>query len=227
MLNAWLYHFAVAFFQSRPQRGVPGGTGRVRIGRPFERAGRNPGAAEEAKPGVVEIVAVEVVDVGAVRGAGRHERIDLLVLEEHRHAVAADLIAVVPADGALAGRRIVRLADAGREHQQHVVEDVGAEDDEAGRLLELLAAARVDIAHGLHLLRLLVVDELLHIGVGAQLEVRVRQQHRQDAGLRRRLGIGLAAEALAMAAIFAGAERDALRIGVDARSCWRRAPGNG
>ena len=30
-----MYHLAVAFFQSRPQRGVPGGTGRVWIGRPF------------------------------------------------------------------------------------------------------------------------------------------------------------------------------------------------
>ena len=39
------------------------------------------------------------------------------------------------------------------------------------RLLVLLAAAGIDIAHRLHLLGLLVVDELLHIGVGAQLEV--------------------------------------------------------
>ena len=37
MPKEWLYHFAVAFFHSRPQRGVPGGTGRVAIGRPLER----------------------------------------------------------------------------------------------------------------------------------------------------------------------------------------------
>ena len=35
MVKAWLYHLAVACFHSRPQRGVPGGTGRVRIGRPL------------------------------------------------------------------------------------------------------------------------------------------------------------------------------------------------
>ena len=177
-------------------------------------AGRDPGAAEEAESGVIEIVAVEVVDIGAV-GAGRHERIDLLAFEEDRHAVAGDLVAVVLADRALPGLVVVGLADPGGEHQQHVVEDVSSHDHDAGRLLELLAAAGIDIAHRPHLLGLLVVDELLHIGVSAQLEIRVRQQHGKNAGLRRRLCVGLAAEPLAVPAIFAGAERDALRVGVD------------
>jgi len=50
---------------------------------------------------MVEIIPVEVVDEGAVR-ARRHERVDFLVLEEHRQGIAADLVAVVLADRALA-----------------------------------------------------------------------------------------------------------------------------
>jgi hypothetical protein len=106
--------------------------------------------------------------------------------------------------------------------KQHVVEHVSAEHDEARRLLELLAAPRIDIADGFHLLRLLVVDQLLHIGVGAKLEFRVGQKIGQDADVRRRLGVGFAAEPLAVAAIFAGAERQSFRVDVDVAGVGRR-----
>ena len=43
----------------------------------------------------------------------------------------------------LAGRRVVRSADPGEQHQMDVAERVGREHDEIRRLLEL-AAARVD-----------------------------------------------------------------------------------
>ena len=49
-----------------------------------DRAREDQRAAEEAKIAVVEIVAVEIVDVHGV-GAGRHEGVDLLLLEEHLH----------------------------------------------------------------------------------------------------------------------------------------------
>ena len=68
-------------------------------------------AADEAERRVVEIVAVEIVDDGAER-ARRHERVVLLVLEEHAHARVGVLIAVVLADDAAPGDRIIRLSDA-------------------------------------------------------------------------------------------------------------------
>src|SRR6266446_6164421 len=52
--------------------------------------------------------------------------------------------------------------------------------------------------------------------MGAQFKAVVRQQNRQDAGLRRRFGVGLAAEPFAVTAIFARPERHAFRIGVGA-----------
>src|SRR5262249_58567116 len=71
-------------------------------------------AAEEAKARVIKILAVEVVDHDAHAGRA-DERIHLLVGEEG-DAAGLELIAVVPADRALAGRRVVRFADA-REQQ--------------------------------------------------------------------------------------------------------------
>ena len=56
------------------------------------------------------------------------------------------------------------------QHQQHIVEHVGTEDDDAGGLLVFFAAAGIDIAHRRHLARRLVVDQFLHLRVGAQLE---------------------------------------------------------
>src|ERR1700732_3047838 len=60
-----------------------------RLDRPAVRsASRNPGSTEEAQARMVEIVAIEVVDVHAEGRARSHERIDYLVFEEHRDAVA-------------------------------------------------------------------------------------------------------------------------------------------
>src|SRR5262249_59989717 len=121
---------------------VPLGGGALPLPPPGGRAGRHwprqdrpavrgaaldPGTAEEAETAVVEIVAVEVVDIGAVRPR-RHERVDLLVLEEDRHSIAGDLVAIVAAYRALAGLVVVGLADSCREHQENIVEDIGAEN---------------------------------------------------------------------------------------------------
>src|SRR5262249_3070943 len=114
--------------------------------------------------------------------------------------------------------------DAGLHHQKVVVEHIGAENDEARRLLVFLAAAGIDIANRLHLLGLPVVDQFLHIGMGAQLETVVGQKDRQDARLRRGFGVGLAAEALAVTAIFARAQRYAFRIGVGGAHVGSRRP---
>ena len=65
-----------------------------------------------------------------------------LVVEEHVHR-RGDLVGVVLADHALAGRRVVGLADARQQQQLHVVQAKAHRIDELGRLLELLAL-RVD-----------------------------------------------------------------------------------
>src|SRR5262249_58460372 len=91
-------------------------------------------AADKAQARMIEIVAVKIVDDRA-EGAGRHERIALLVLEEDGDAGTRVLIAVVLPDHAFAGCRIVWRADAGIEHQQRIVEDIGAKDHETGWLL--------------------------------------------------------------------------------------------
>src|ERR1700731_211138 len=143
---------------------------RPRLDRPAVRsASRNPGSAEEAEARMVEIVAIEIVDIHTEGRARRHERIDDLILEEHRDVVAAHLVAIVASKRALAGDRIVLLADAGLHHQQGIVEHIGAENHNARRLLVFLTAAGIDVANGFYLFALLVVDQLLHIGMCAQL----------------------------------------------------------
>ena len=108
------------------------------------------------------------------------------------------------------------------EHQEHVVEHIGAEDDDVRRLLVFLAVARIDIDDRLHALRPPVIDEALHIGVRAQLEFRIGHHHREHAHVRRRLGVGFAAEALAEAAIDAFAHHRAFGIGVGGAGVGRR-----
>ncbi len=151
---------------------------------------------------------------------GADPRIDL-VLDEH-HDVRGGLMAVVLADHALAGRRIVGRPDAGGEQQQRVVERVGAQHDEIGGLLDLLAAAPVDIDDAAYLLGGLVVNQLLDIGLGAQLEFRILPQRRQHADERARLGVGFAAEIFAMAAILAAADRQSLGIDIGVARIRRR-----
>ncbi len=102
----------------------------------------------------------------------------------------------------------------GGEQRQGVVERIGAQHDEIGRLFELFAGASVDIDHAPDLLGLFVVDETVNVGLGPQLEFLVLPQYRQDARRRAGFGIGLAAEEFAVAAILALTERQPLGIGI-------------
>ena len=79
-------------------------------------------------------------------GAGGDERIEVLVVEEHRARAGIGLVAVVPADRAFAGFRVIGLADAGQEHQADIVQAVGTDENQVGRLEKLVARA-VDIGH--------------------------------------------------------------------------------
>src|SRR4051794_19005455 len=58
--------------------------------------------------------------------------------------------------------------------------------------------------------------------MGAQLEVRIAHRDRDYGAMRAALGVGFAAEALAIAAILAAAEFRAVRIGVRLRGVGRR-----
>src|SRR5262249_54109880 len=65
--------------------------------------------------------------------------------------------------------------------------------------------------------------DLGHPGMGAQLEVGIAHRNRNHRDMRAAFGVGLAAEALAEAAILAGAEFRAVGIGVGARRVGCRA----
>src|SRR5262245_63835414 len=99
---------------------------------------------------MVEVVALEIVD-GAGRGARAYERVDLVVDEDLD--VRRDLEAVVLADHALAGRRIIRLANPREQHEAGVVERISAEQHDTGGLLEFLVRAPVGVGDSADLLR--------------------------------------------------------------------------
>ncbi len=98
------------------------GRDRVVLNRPavgVDRADERP--TDEAQLGVIEIVAGEVVDQRS-RRARRHEWIDDDVLVEERGGAAHRLVGVVAPHHALAGGRIVGLADSREQQHAHVVE---------------------------------------------------------------------------------------------------------
>jgi hypothetical protein len=92
---------------------------------------------DKAEPRAVEVVTVELVDHGAER-TRTHELVEHLVLEEQVDA-AESLVRIVPTDDARIRGRVVRLADPRDQHQPCVVEHIGREQDDLGRLLELAA----------------------------------------------------------------------------------------
>ncbi len=79
--------------------------------------------AKKAETAVIEIIAIEIVERHRCTRRA-HERIELLVLEEHGHAHARELVTIVPAHRTLLGDRIVRLADFRMEQKRDVAEHV-------------------------------------------------------------------------------------------------------
>ena len=160
---------------------------------------------------MIEIVALEIIDRRRIHACA-DERIDL-VFDKNLHA-RHHLHAEIFAHHAFAGHRIIRLADARAQQQSHIVERIGREYHQIGRLLHFFAGLAVDIDHAAHFARPPVVNQIAHIGMGAQFEPRIGRQHRQDADIGARLGIGFAAEIFAMAAILALPQRLPLDIRV-------------
>src|SRR4029077_3408550 len=88
-------------------------------------------STDEAMRPVIEIVAVEFIDAHP-DGTRGDEGIEYLVVEEAVHA-RRDLIRIIAPDHALAGVRIVGLADSGEQKQLDVEQLKGTEQHEAGR----------------------------------------------------------------------------------------------
>src|SRR5215207_5247427 len=158
--------------------------------------------AEEPQIRVVEVVTIELVDAKAV-GARTHEAVDDAVRVPDGRARAAGLIGVVLTDDAAPGLRIVWLADLGEQHQPHVLQRPGAEDDEVGRLLLLHAVGIVVGDAGRN--AILVVDAE-GIGVLADLDPSALQRVRDDGDDGACLGADVTAEALAEATVVTRSE---------------------
>jgi len=169
---------------------------------------------------MVEVVGVEVVDGHAV-AAGTDEVVGVGVLVEERLDRAHVLVGEVAPDHAFVLDRVVRLADAGQQHQAHVVELEGGEDDDVRWLLHF-AALGVDVGHAGCLALAVVEVHPQHMGVGAQLEIRHLAQGRQDVHVRRSLGVHVADVAAAEPAEVARPHLRAVRVGVRPGGVGRR-----
>ena len=99
----------------------------------------------------------------------------------------------------------------------NVGEPIGGQDDEVGWLLHLLAGQHVDIENAGRLLAGRILEHLGHPGIGAKLHIGIAQRHWDDGDVGAALGVGLAAEALAEAAILALPEFHSIRICVGLR----------
>ena len=104
----------------------------------------------------------------------------------------------------------------------HVVDGVGTQQHDAGRLLEFLAVEHVDVGHPGDALAVEVLVDLGDPGMGAQLDIGTGERRRDHRDMRAALGVRLAAEALAVTAILAGAEFRAVLVGVGLRRIRRR-----
>src|SRR6185369_12444234 len=117
---------------------------------------------------------------------------------------------------ALPGDRVVGRADAGEEHQPHVVEGVSTEDDDVGGLLEF-APAGVDIRHAGRALPVRVEIHPDHVRKRPDLAVFLleeRRYHRRGRVGLRALRAGVAG---AEAAAYALAQHQLVRVQVGLR----------
>ena len=163
---------------------------------------------------MIEVVVVELVDRDA-GAAARQERVDPPVLLEHVHR-GVGLVAEVLADHTGSGGGIIRCADPVKQQEAGVGHGEGGENDDVRRLFEFFTGQEIEISHAGRAFGLFVVIDTQHVGPLTQLEARPREQDRIEQRLRRCLGLRLAQEFLAVAAILAGAEAHAVGICVSA-----------
>src|SRR3974390_2781456 len=161
---------------------------------------------------MVEILTVKVVNAHA-DAEGTHIRIPFLVLEKCRSG-RLELVTIILADNALAGRAFIRLADASQQQRLSVTEYVRREQNDIRRLLVFFAGTHVGINYACNLLARLVVNEFRHKDAGAQTEFRLAPPHRHDRRVGRSLGIRLATDAVAIAAILTFAESNSFGVSI-------------
>ena len=193
---------------------MPGGTGRIDWSSGRAQS-RDAAAADEPFLAVVKAAGVEVINHHGQRACG-HERVHPRLLIEKHRSTTADLVGVVATDNALAGRRVVGLADARPQHQVDVAKRIGSKDHEATGLLEL-PPARVDIGRAFGVVLCGVEVDLEHTRVGTYLDIGLLRSKRDHREMWARLGVCLAAEALAVAAVVARPIGDAIRIDIGLR----------
>ena len=87
---------------------------------------------------MVEVVGVEVV-YGDTRAARADKGIGMNILVKEGFYGGHVLIRKVPAHDARIGGGIIRLADAGQQHQVHVMELESRNDDDIRGLFDLVA----------------------------------------------------------------------------------------
>ncbi|MNS90119.1 hypothetical protein D3C72_1241540 [compost metagenome] len=164
--------------------------------------GRDVGTADKTQIGMIEVLAVQIVDHCAGRACA-DKRIEVGILVVKQRYTAVHLIGVVLADHAFTGHRIVRFANAGQQQQANVMQLESTEDHQIGRLFHLLPLG-VDVGDAGGFLAGAVQIHFDYLRLGAQLKVFALGQYRQNGGLRRSLGVHKAAEALAVAAKITG-----------------------
>src|SRR5262249_58614184 len=129
--------------------------------------------AGEAVRAVIEIVAVELVDAHP-DGARGDKGIKDLVVKKAVHG-GRELIGIIAPDHALAGVRIVGLADSGEQKELHVEQLEGAEQHEVGRLLPFVAAG-IDIGDAGGALSRSIEVDLQDLALSARLEIGVADE---------------------------------------------------
>ena len=179
--------------------------------------------ADEIEAGMVEIVAVEIVDGHAERTRA-HEIVEYPVAEEQRRR-RLRLVGVVGADHPPPRRRVVRLADTRHQHQVDVAEYPGGQHDHIGGLLERVPGG-VEIGHPGGPRAIPTAIDPQHLRPRAEPETGRAPRGRKHRGLRAGLGRHGAAEPLAETAIAACRHRHAVGVGVGpgriGRGQWER-----
>jgi hypothetical protein len=100
-------------------------------------------ATDKAERAMVEIIGVEIIH-GDRHSAGPHEWVDAGILIEEQIDRGGRLMGEIAPDRARPGLRIIRLADAGEQHQADIIDREGTEIDEVRGLEEFLAGG-IDI----------------------------------------------------------------------------------
>src|SRR5215469_3055725 len=160
---------------------------------------------------MIKVVIVEVIDERSACTCG-HKGIDVDGFVVEDVDITGSLIGVVSPDYTFLSLRVVGFSDAGEQHHASVVQRIGCDDDQVGRLLKFSASSvRVGNTSGSFFVTVKVDTQNLRFG--PQLEMRILQQHRQDDRLRCCLGKVLTGVPLAEPTIVAGVQLQSLGVG--------------